>query len=128
MILTYTFDLAIAHHLPAYPGNCSRLHGHNIKVDLKIAGRVDPETGMVIDFKQLKTLVKDHILSKFDHRYLNEVEPFTTLYPTAENIAAVVAEIMDDVLPDEVEVFLVSVWESDVCSATFLGPKAKNIG
>jgi len=81
-----TKDFAAAHRVEDYPGNCERLHGHNWKVEVIARSDELDGLGMVMDFRRLKELT-DRVLEGLDHEYLNEVEPFTRLNPTAENIA-----------------------------------------
>ncbi len=81
-----TRDFAAAHRVEDYPGNCERLHGHNWKVEVIARSAELDGLGMVMDFRKLKELT-DRVLERLDHEYLNEVEPFTRLNPTAENIA-----------------------------------------
>lgn len=74
-------------------GKCAnpRYHGHNYELIVSISGPVDPDTGFVIDMKVLKDLIYNEIEIPFDHKNLNlEVEEFSHLNPTAENIAAVI--------------------------------------
>ncbi len=63
-------------------------HGHNYIVEVAIEGDPDPVTGMILDLKRLKEILEDRVLEVYDHRMLNsEVEPFSRVVPTAENIA-----------------------------------------
>jgi 6-pyruvoyltetrahydropterin/6-carboxytetrahydropterin synthase len=63
-------------------------HGHNFIVEVTVEGEPDPVTGMVIDLKQLKKILEEHIVQPMDHRFLNsEVKPFDHVIPTTENIA-----------------------------------------
>lgn len=74
-------------------GKCSNpnYHGHNYELIVSVTGRIDRETGFVMDMKLLKDLIKDEIEDAFDHKNLNlEVDEFKTLNPTAENIAVVI--------------------------------------
>lgn len=75
-----------AHFIRGYAGKCARLHGHNWEVIAIVRGEKLDELGMLIDFKILKSELKK-VLDEFDHRFLNELEPFTTENPTAENLA-----------------------------------------
>ena len=78
-------------------GKCSNpnYHGHNYEVIVSVTGEPDPETGYVFDMKVLSDLIKQYVLLKFDHRNLNlDTEYFTTLNPTAENIALVIWRIL----------------------------------
>lgn len=74
-------------------GKCNNpnFHGHNYELIVSVTGKIDPETGYVIDMKLLKDLIKSEVEDAFDHKNLNvEVEEFQDLNPTAENIAVVI--------------------------------------
>ena len=74
-------------------GKCANphYHGHNYELIVHVKGEIDPITGYVIDMKALKNLIKDEVEDKLDHKNLNEeVEEFSRLIPTAENIAVVI--------------------------------------
>lgn len=76
-------------------GLCSNplYHGHNYRLEVKVTGDVDIETGYVLDLKILKDIIREEVLEKFDHRNLNEdTEEFRDLNPTAENIVWVIYE------------------------------------
>ena len=63
-------------------------HGHNYVVEVSVAGDPDPVTGMVLDLKELKTILNREVVEPYDHRFLNyEVPPFDRVVPTVENIA-----------------------------------------
>ncbi|MBO0592136.1 6-carboxytetrahydropterin synthase [Cellulophaga sp. E16_2] len=71
--------------------NNPNFHGHNYELIVSVTGKIDPETGFVIDVKILKDLIKSEIEDAFDHKNLNvEVPEFKNLNPTAENIAVVI--------------------------------------
>lgn len=66
-------------------------HGHNYTLEVTVAGRPDPRTGMVVDLKELKELLQREVLDLFDHRFLNlEVPAFRDRIPTTENIAVTI--------------------------------------
>ena len=70
-------------------GKCSNphFHGHNYELIVHVTGNIDPETGYVIDMKNLKNLIKLEVEDKLDHKNLNqEVPEFYNNIPTAENI------------------------------------------
>ena len=71
-------------------GKCSNphFHGHNYELIVHVTGNIDPETGYVMDMKNLKNLIKLEVEDKLDHKNLNqEVSEFYNKIPTAENIA-----------------------------------------
>ena len=114
-------DFSAAHNLREYKGKCERLHGHNWRIDLRLAGdRLNAE-GLLLDFTEAKRILGE-VLERFDHRYLNEVEPFDRLQPSSEMIARVVAEAVAERLPAGVRVSSVTAWESDRCAATYRPP------
>ena len=81
-----------AHKIKDYPGKCARLHGHNWVVEAVVKGKELDELGMLIDFKTVKKALNE-TLERFDHRYLNELEPFASgVNPTAENLARIIFE------------------------------------
>ena len=106
-------DFASAHTLRDYPGACSRMHGHNWKVELEaVATRLD-DVGMGVDFKVMKQAARE-IGDRLDHRYLNELEPFTKINPTAENIAAYMyKEISVLINSDTIKVTALTLWETE---------------
>ena len=74
-------------------GKCNNpnFHGHNYVLEVKIIGEIDPETGYVMDIKELKEIINDEVTEKYDHKNLNlDVTDFANLNPTAENISAVI--------------------------------------
>ena len=117
--MTATYDLrvvtefAAAHTLRGYPGSCNRLHGHNWKVEVEIRAHALDELGMGIDFRTVRRAAQA-ITKELDHRYLNELEPFTEVNPTAENIAAhCYRELRARLDQPAVVVRAVTVWEND---------------
>jgi 6-pyruvoyltetrahydropterin/6-carboxytetrahydropterin synthase len=116
--LFITADFSAAHNLRQYRGKCERLHGHNWRVDLRLAGDKLNAEGMLLDFVEAKRLL-GLVIEGFDHAYLNEVPPFDKLNPSSENLARVIAEAVAALLPGHVRLASVTVWESDRCSATY---------
>ncbi len=71
--------------------NNPNFHGHNYELIVQITGTINPETGYVIDMKEVSQLIQKEIIKKFDHKNLNlDVPEFAQLNPTAENIALVI--------------------------------------
>jgi 6-pyruvoyltetrahydropterin/6-carboxytetrahydropterin synthase len=63
-------------------------HGHNYALEVTLEGEPDPVTGMIIDLKDVKSILERSVVGPMDHRHLNfEVAPFDRLVPTAENLA-----------------------------------------
>jgi 6-pyruvoyltetrahydropterin/6-carboxytetrahydropterin synthase len=111
---------AAAHNLRNFRGKCESLHGHNWKVEVVIRGKDLDETGVVLDFAEIKAATRE-VLSELDHRYLNEVPFFTTHNPSSENIARYLFQRISERLNDPgVMVTKVSAWESEDACATYL--------
>lgn len=81
-VLKIVTDFASAHLLRDYPGDCSRLHGHNWKVEMMVVARKLNSNGITIDFREIKKQTKV-VVKLLDHQYLNEIAPFDKLNPTA---------------------------------------------
>lgn len=113
--VTRTFSAA--HALRGYQGRCERLHGHNWKIRVALSSKKLDRIGMVVDFTEIRSQL-DGVLASLDHRFLNEVPPFTKVNPTAENIAAHIFNQMKKIMPKGVNVAEVEVWESETSSAT----------
>jgi len=89
------------------------MHGHNWKVELEAETCTLDEAGMGIDFRKMKDAAKE-VGDELDHRYLNDLEPFKTINPTAENIAAYLyREISSRLNSETVKVNAVTLWETD---------------
>ncbi|MDW3648689.1 MAG: 6-carboxytetrahydropterin synthase QueD [Bacteroidia bacterium] len=92
VVISKKFRFEAAHYLPKMPEGhkCRRLHGHSFVVVVNVAGEIDPDTGILIDFGDIKKLVKPYI-EMLDHWCLNEVgerEGIDLLKnPTSENLA-----------------------------------------
>ncbi len=81
-------------------GAQAQRHGHNYRLEVTVGGHPDPVTGMVIDLKDLKDVLEREIMTRFDHRDLNDDTPFFEKSPpTPENFATVIYEILSEALP-----------------------------
>ncbi len=112
-------DFAAAHTLRDYPGACSRMHGHNWKVEVVVNAHKLNNMGMVIDFKEIKTET-NKICDVLDHRYLNDIKPFDVINPTAENIAKYIYQKLDAVFKNKAaNMQSVTLWETDRACVTY---------
>ena len=110
-----------AHRVAGYPGKCDRLHGHNWVVQAVIQGTELDELGMLVDFKQAKRALSE-VLERFDHRFLNELQPFSDgLNPTAENLSRVIFEELagNSVFVRDSYLSAITVFESPKSSVTY---------
>jgi 6-pyruvoyltetrahydropterin/6-carboxytetrahydropterin synthase len=117
--LSVEAGFAAAHSLRGYKGECERLHGHNWRVQVRLAAEELDELGMVIDFRDLKAAL-EAVLAELDHRHLNEVPPFDSLNPTTENLCRHIADRLQADLPSQVAIRRVTCWESERCGASYL--------
>ena len=107
------------HHLRNYPGNCEKPHGHNWKVEVTVRATQLDELGMAIDFRTLKTVVKE-VIDDLDHRDLNEHPSFRDKNPSSENIARFIFESLKQSLTtDRYRTHSVTVLETDNCGVTY---------
>ena len=84
--------------------NNANYHGHNYELIVKVIGEPDPETGFVIDLKLLSEVIEESVLNRFDHKNLNlDLEEFTKVNPTAENIAIVIYRMLREKLNPALE-------------------------
>ena len=109
LVRSFTFEAA--HRLPNTPAGhkCSRLHGHSFKVDLTCEGDVDPHTGWLVDFADIKSAFEP-IFERLDHHYLNEIAGLEN--PTAEVLARWIWVRVKPLLP-----LLSQVTIAETCSA-----------
>ena len=113
-------DFASAHTLRDYPGACARMHGHNWKVEVEVIARTLDEIGMGVDFRVIKQAARD-VAEKLDHRYLNDLEPFSRVNPTAENIAAFFyRELSAQLNTPRTQVHAVTLWETERASVRYV--------
>jgi len=118
-------EFAAAHQLRGYPGNCSRMHGHNWKVEVEVTGTKLDDVGMVTDFKIMKRAARE-VAERLDHFYLNDIAPFDTINPTAENLAAWFYREVGAILNNEhAQVSAVTLWETDRACVTYQETPAK---
>ena len=106
----FTFDAC--HHLPHYEGACHNLHGHTYKLEVTVTGQVitdktNPKCGMIIDFKDLKKVVNEAVVDKYDHANLNDF--FEN--PTAEIMVEHIGVEIIKALPKGVSLVSVKLWE-----------------
>jgi len=117
--LVHEFRFEAAHRLPHVPTGhkCARLHGHSFKVELTIAGPVNPATGWLIDFGVLFELWQP-LHEELDHHYLNDVPGLEN--PTSEVLAVWIWDRMKPRLPELVKVTL---FETCDARCEYRGPR-----
>ncbi|OQY12753.1 MAG: 6-carboxytetrahydropterin synthase QueD [Desulfobacteraceae bacterium 4572_187] len=102
---------------------CENLHGHNWKIEICVAGKTLNNTGVLVDFGELKQHVSE-IMTRLDHKFLNELDYFNDDNPpSSENIARYIANSLQTLLNNsKIKVARVTAWESeDACATYFMG-------
>lgn len=110
-----------AHRIRGHPGPCARLHGHNYRALITVAGEELNELGMVIDFGELRRICAE-VIEPLDHAHLNELPEFASANPTAEALARHIHRGVASRLaqvPGSPRVAQVTVFESERSSATY---------
>jgi len=99
VVKEFTFEAA--HYLPGYDGPCANMHGHTYRLQVGLTGHQHPQTGMVMDFTNIKVVVGNQILQYLDHQLINEANPpvpdFMRDMPTAENMVKWIAQRLERV-------------------------------
>jgi 6-pyruvoyltetrahydropterin/6-carboxytetrahydropterin synthase len=110
-----------AHFLREYRGISEPLHGHSYKVEAELAGRdggIDDDA-IAVDFVSAKRKLEG-LAKKLDYGCINDVPPFDTINPSAENIAEWFArELQREVAGESAVVTAVTIWEGPVNSVTY---------
>lgn len=104
-------------------GKCSNpnFHGHNYVFETWVEGEINQETGYVIDLKHLKEIINNEVLERFDHRNLNlDCLEFSSLKPSAENIAKVIWELIRPHLASNYQL-MIRLWETENNSVEYNG-------
>lgn len=136
--VTKRFHFEMAHTLYEYDGLCRNIHGHSYNLEVTIAGEPrnepgHPKDGMVLDFSELKGIVKTQVVSRFDHALMvNRLVPENQLellkqttgriyivdfQPTSENIVVYIADILQQHLPVSVNLFSIRLYETETSYA-----------
>ena len=118
--VTKVFMFEASHRLPYYEGACHNLHGHSYKLEVTVGGNVNsdpsnPKCGMIMDFKDLKKIVNEVAVDKYDHSYLNEFFP----NPTAEIMVKKISLDIMEKLPKNTFLMSCKLWETTTSYAEF---------
>ncbi len=140
--ITKDFAFEGAHALRGYDGKCSHIHGHSYKLSVTVEGKPirdnnSPKNGMVIDFTDLKRIVSETILSKFDHALVLSTDAplaqdinreygnivLTDFTPTCENLVEYFALLMLEKLPNDIHLVSVKLSETATSFAEWFNEK-----
>ena len=139
--ITKKFDFEMAHALWNYDGACRNVHGHSYKLFVTVRGEPvvdsrDAKDGMVMDFGDLKQMVREKIVDRFDHSvvvseraphdFLGHVEQMfekyelTPFQPTSENLVLFFVGILQKTLPAQLELAALRLYETETSYAEWL--------
>ncbi len=124
-ILTIEDYISAAHQLKGYKGKCENIHGHNWKVEVSVCGEKLNDIGILIDFHELKDMLKE-VLQEFDHTNLNDTREFADKNPSSEILSKIIYNKLNEMLQHynnknktAIDVYAVTVWESASCRSTY---------
>ncbi|HKR25925.1 MAG TPA: 6-carboxytetrahydropterin synthase QueD [Acidobacteriaceae bacterium] len=110
------------HFLRNYKGKCENPHGHNYKVRITLRGEALDHAGLLLDFRDLKQVMRP-VIDRLDHQMINDIDPFTTINPSAENLAKYFYEETNRQLAEmtggRVRVKDCTIYETDTTTATY---------
>jgi 6-pyruvoyltetrahydropterin/6-carboxytetrahydropterin synthase len=101
-------------------GHLTVAHGHNYVLEVTVRGHVDPRTGMVIDVAELKRLVGDTVIARFDHADLNRDALFASSIPTTENLVRGIWDLLSPKLGTE-RLYRLRLWEDPTLYVEYFG-------
>ncbi|MCL5957825.1 MAG: 6-carboxytetrahydropterin synthase QueD [Chloroflexi bacterium] len=107
-----------AHNLRGDFGKCEALHGHRWQVEVSVRADQLDDQGIVCDFRVLKKALGE-IMNRLDHGYLNEISPFDSINPSAENLARFIYDELAKMSGKNYSLASVSVWESPTSQAIY---------
>ncbi len=127
--LTVAAGFSASHQLRNFGGKCEALHGHNFGVEMSVVGQdLDPKTHLLVDFGLLKQILRAEV-ERYDHTFLNEVEPFDRINPSSENIARTLFEALFGQVHDlDATLESVTVCEKPGQSATYCVSRGSSRG
>ena len=120
--VTVEAGFSSGHYLRNYRGKCENPHGHNYRVFVTLIGKELDEAGLLLDFRLLKQVMRP-VVDRLDHQMINELEPFTTINPSAENLARYfyeeTAKQLDEMTAGRVQIKDCTLYETDTSFARY---------
>ena len=121
--VTVEQTFAAGHALREYKGKCENVHGHNYRVQITVEGERLNRIGLLVDFVELKRVVRE-VVDRLDHQFINDLEPFTVINPSAENMAKYfydeVSKKMDGTNGETAtRISQIKIWETDTSIAVY---------
>jgi 6-pyruvoyltetrahydropterin/6-carboxytetrahydropterin synthase len=109
------------HALRGYKGKCENVHGHNYRVRVTLQGPQLDTIGLLVDFTELKRAMRE-VMGRLDHQFVNDLEPFKSVNPSAENLAKYFYDEVTSLLPalpPGARITDVIIWETDTSRAQY---------
>ena len=120
--VTVEATFSSGHYLRNYRGKCENPHGHNYKVLVTLVGKELDASGLLLDFKLLKQVMRP-VIEYLDHQMINDLEPFNTVNPSAENLAKYffdeTSKQLFEMSQGRVSVKQSTIYETDTSMATY---------
>ena len=120
--VTVEAGFSSGHYLRNYRGKCENPHGHNYRVFVTLVGKELDETGLLLDFKLLKQVLRP-VVDYLDHQMINDLPPFTELNPSAENLARYfyqrTADQLHEMTQGRVTIKDATIYETDTSFARY---------
>lgn len=134
--LTKEFSFDMAHALTGYDGKCRNIHGHTYHLFVTVEGEplrdnASPKDGMVLDFSEIKRLVNEVVVERFDHALvLPKSTPYSTdidtkmvvtdFQPTTENLLLHFAQLLQPAMPHGARLHSLKLYETETSSAELI--------
>ncbi|MCE5306646.1 MAG: 6-carboxytetrahydropterin synthase QueD [Acidobacteriales bacterium] len=121
--VTVEETFAAGHALRNYHGKCENVHGHNYKIHVTLEGEQLDAAGLLVDFHEVKRVLNG-IIERVDHKFLNDIPPFDTLNPSAENMARwfcdeLAKDLAASLRATDARLVEVRLWETDTSIAAY---------
>ena len=120
--VTVEAGFSSGHYLRNYKGKCENPHGHKYRVEVTLRGEALDRAGLLLDFKDLKQVLRP-VIERLDHKMINDLEPFTEINPSAENLARYFFDETNRQLAEmtagRVQVKDCTIFETDTTSAKY---------
>jgi 6-pyruvoyltetrahydropterin/6-carboxytetrahydropterin synthase len=121
--VTVEQSFSAGHALREYKGKCENVHGHNYRVQVTVEGEQLNRIGLLVDFVELKRVVRE-IIAYLDHQFINDLEPFTRINPSAENMAKyfydeVAVRMKPSTEGTAARIAQIKIWETDTSIAVY---------
>ena len=107
-------------------GDDVKIHGHNYILDVTVSGSINPDSGFIINLKDLNAIVKDKVISILDHSQIDkDIEWFEERQPSTENLVIFIWNQIADLIGDNAYLYSIKLRETPTIFTTYYGPNGK---